>query len=111
MAQAYKVLGQVNPAASTETAVYTVPAGKSAIGSTIVIANNGAPGTTFRISVAIAGAAYNIKQNIVPESTPIGGRAVISMTIGITLAETDVIRVFTASANLSVNVFGTEITP
>ena len=39
MATTYKVLGQSNPAATTATTLYTVPAATSAIASTITICN------------------------------------------------------------------------
>jgi len=40
MATAYKVLAQSAPSATTETTLYTVPAGTSAVVSTMAIANN-----------------------------------------------------------------------
>jgi hypothetical protein len=42
---------------------------------------------------------------------PIGGADSTTLTLGITLAATDVITVYASSANMSFNVFGTEITP
>ena len=47
MATAYKVLGQSNPAATTLTTLYTVPAVTSAVCSTLSICNVGVS-TTFR---------------------------------------------------------------
>jgi hypothetical protein len=39
MATTYKVLGQLNPAATTPTTLYTVPASTSTVVSTITICN------------------------------------------------------------------------
>ena len=53
MARAYKILGQINPAANVLTTLYTVPASNSAIISSITIANldeNAANGAAFRIA-------------------------------------------------------------
>jgi len=38
----YKVLGQSNPAATTATTLYTVPAGTQAVVSTIAVCNQAA---------------------------------------------------------------------
>ena len=56
MATIYKVLGQSNPAATTATAIYTVPAGNSAIVSTLNICNLNSSAGSFRIAVRPAGA-------------------------------------------------------
>lgn len=61
MANTYKVLSQTNPSATTLTDSYTVPAATQAIVSSISVANRSAISTSFRISVAIAGAADDAK--------------------------------------------------
>lgn len=109
MAQAYKVLGQSNPAATTLTALYTVPAVTSAVVSSIIIANRSAVSTTFRISIAPAGAADNNSQYIAFDA-PIVGNSVVDFTSGFTLATTDVIRVFATLATLTFSAYGVEIT-
>lgn len=60
MAIAYKVLGQEAPAAITATALYTVPASKSAVCSTLVVANRGVS-TLFRVAIRPAGATLENK--------------------------------------------------
>jgi hypothetical protein len=102
-----KVLAQVNPTAATETDAYTVPGATSAVVSTVVIANRSSTITTFRMSVAVAGAAANAKQYLFYDNQ-INGNSSITATLGITLAATDVIRVYATLANLSFNVFGQE---
>jgi len=57
--------------------------------------------------VAPAAALAN-SQYLVYDST-LAANATVSLSIGITLNSTDVIRVYSSSADLSFNVFGTEI--
>lgn len=109
MADTYKVLGQSNPAATTLTDIYTVPAATSVIVSTITVANRSAVATSFRISVAIAGAA-DANQQYIAYDVPINGNETISLTIGVTLAATDKVRVYATLATLSFNIFGVEKT-
>lgn len=110
MASAYKVLGQSAPAATTATNIYTVPAATEAVVSTIIVANRAATSATFRLSIRPAGAAQ-ANQHYVAYDVPIAGADSTTLTLGITLAATDVITVYGSTANLSFNVFGTEITP
>jgi hypothetical protein len=109
MAESYKKLGQSNPSAATLTAMYTVPALTSVVGSTISVCNRSATATTFRISHAIAGAADNDAQYFAYDA-PIPGNGVIPFTIGPTMATTDVIRVYATLATLTFSMWGTEIT-
>ena len=109
MADTLLVLGQVNPLAATLTDGYTVPALTETIVSTITVANRSAVATEFRISVAIAGAADSVEQYIA-FNVPIAGNEAKSFTLGVTLATTDVIRVFATLATLSFNIFGVENT-
>lgn len=61
MANTYKVLGQVNPAATTLTSLYTVPASTSTVASTLTVCNFGVS-TTVRVAVrpAAAGVAAGL---------------------------------------------------
>ena len=104
----YKVLGQVAPAATTETDLYTVPASTETIVSSLVVANRGATSATYRISVSVNGAATATKDYLVYDAT-IGANSVIALTLGITMDSTDKIRVYGSTADLSVNAFGSEI--
>ena len=108
MADTYKVLAQSNPVATTLTDAYTVPASTSTVISTIVVANRGAA-TSFRISIAVAGAADNNVQYIAYD-VAIAANESKSFTFGITLATTDKIRVYATLATLSFNIFGVEKT-
>ncbi len=105
----YKVLAQLACAATTLQDVYTVPSGKAAEIATVIIANRSASSVAFRLSLAVAGAADDNKQythyNLV-----IPGNDSIEINDRFDLATTDVLRVYAASANLSVNVIGREVT-
>lgn len=104
----YKVLGQAAPSATTETDLYTVPASTEAVISTLMVANRSSSDATFRVSVSVAGAATATKDYIGYDLT-CGGNGINAFTLGITLAATDKIRVYASSANLSFNVFGSEL--
>ena len=108
MPDTYKVLGQSNPLAATLTDAYTVPAATQTIISTIVIANRGAA-TSFRIAVRPAGAAI-ANQHYIAFDVAIGANETIALTLGVTLATTDVVSVFATLATLSFNIYGVEKT-
>ena len=108
MATTIKVLGQVNPAATTATTLYTVPAAVATIVSTISVCNQAATAATFRIAVRPAGATLDPKHYIVYGATvPASDSTMI--TVGLTLATTDVVTVYASSATLSFNAYGSEI--
>jgi hypothetical protein len=108
MAETIKVLGQSAPAATTPADVYTVPSATSAVVSTIVIANRASTAATFRLSVRPAGATQ-ANQHYLAYDVPIAGADSTTLTLGITLATTDVVTVYASTADLSFNVFGTEL--
>jgi hypothetical protein len=108
MANTYKILGQVSPSATTETTLYTVPSLMSTVCSSMSICNRGSVQTTFRISFSQAGSATSNKDYIYYDVTLAANDTFIA-TIGVTLATTDVIRVYAGNANLSFQVYGTEI--
>ena len=108
MATTIKVLGQVNPAATTATTLYTVPSAVATIVSTISVCNQAATAATFRIAVRPAGATLDPKHYIVYGATvPASDSTMI--TVGLTLATTDVVTVYASSATLSFNAYGSEI--
>jgi hypothetical protein len=108
MATTYKTLGQAAPAATTSTDLYTVPAATSAIGSTLVVANRGAASATFRVSVSLVGASIANKDYLIYDAN-LNGNQTATFTIGLTLATTDKVRVYASTADLSFNLFGTEL--
>ena len=108
MATTYKVLGQSNPSATTATTLYTVPAATAAVVSTLVICNQTSTSATFRISVRPAGASQTAAMYLAYDVV-VGGSDSTALTLGITLATTDVITVYASVATLSFAAFGSEI--
>lgn len=108
MANAYKVLGQSAPAATTDTNIYTVPSATEAVISTIVIANRAASDATYRIAVRPAGATL-ANQHYVAYDITVGAGDSTALTLGITMTATDVLTVRASTADLSFSVFGSEI--
>jgi hypothetical protein len=108
VATTYKVLGQSAPSATTATDLYTVGAGKSAVVSTIAVCNRAASSATYRIAIRVAGSALSNDEYIAYDSTVAANDSTM-LTIGITLAATDVITVYASTANLSFSAFGSEI--
>jgi hypothetical protein len=96
MPSTYKVLGQAAPNANTTSNVYTVPAATQAVISTIIITNrNSAANATYRLAVQPAG---------------VTALDSVSLQLGLSLGNTDVLSVSSANANISFSVFGVEIT-
>jgi glucose-6-phosphate dehydrogenase assembly protein OpcA len=104
----YKVLGQSNPAATTATALYTVPSATQAVVSTIVVANLDSSDATFRIAVRVAGATLANSQYVAYNIT-VGASDSTTITLGLTLGATDVITIYASTANLTFSAFGSEI--
>jgi hypothetical protein len=108
MATTYKVLGQVNPSATTATTAYTVPSATETVVSSIVVANLGGSSATYRIAVRPDGATLANQHYLVYDAT-IAGTDSITLTLGITLNATDVVTVFASTATMSFSLFGSEI--
>jgi len=105
----YKVLGQSAPASTANADLYTVPASTSTIVSTLVIANTTTSDATARVFVRIAGATAAASNAIVYD-TSIPANGVYSLTLGMSLATTDVITVRTGTSNaLTFTAFGTQV--
>ena len=107
MPTTHKVLGQVAPTAATATTLYTVPAATQAVCSTLAICNRDIA-TTYQVSVRPAGAAQANQHYIVYDAV-IAANDSILLTLGITLAATDVVTVYAGTSALSFSLFGAEI--
>ena len=108
MATTYKVLGQSNPAATTLTTLYTVPASTQAVISSISVANLTATAATFRIAVRPAGASITNAHYLGYDIT-VGASDTTIITVGITMNATDVLSVYASTANLTFQAFGSEV--
>lgn len=108
MANAYKVLGQSDLAATTNTDVYTVPASTETIISTIVLANRTASSISYRIALRPNGATIS-DEHYIAYDVPVPANDSTTLTLGITLDAADVVTCYASAVDLSVNIFGTEI--
>ena len=108
MATTYKVLGQSNPAANTVTTLYTVPSANSAVCSSISICNQGSANANVSVAVCQANTAVTATQYIVKDAL-ITTNDTIFLTLGVTMAATDTIRISSTNANTSFAAFGSEI--
>jgi hypothetical protein len=108
MPTTYKVLGQSNPSATTATTLYTVPAATSTVVSTVTICNQANTAGSFRIAVRPAGASL-AATHYVAYDVPIAANDTTALTLGITLATTDVITIYASSSTISFSAFGSEI--
>ena len=108
MASTYKVLAQSAPSATTDTNVYTVGSGKSAVISTITVANRSASAATYRIAIRPNGDTL-ANEHYIAYGVTLSGNDTIALTLGITVDASDVITVYASTANTTFNIFGAEI--
>jgi hypothetical protein len=108
MTTTYKVLGQLAPSANTATTLYTVPSSNAAVCSTFSVCNGSNANAAINVQVAIGNASSSPAQFIVNNNTLVPGDTML-LTLGITLAASDVIRVESNQANVAFQLFGSEI--
>lgn len=111
MARAYKILGQSNPGANVLTTLYTVPAGNSAIISSITIANldeEPTDGGAFRIAVNTSSAAVS-NASYIAYGVNVPGRDTVTLTLGLTLNAGSIVSVNANSSLIAFSAFGTEV--
>jgi hypothetical protein len=109
MPNTYKVLGQANPNPNTSVPLYTVPGGTSTVVSTINVCNLNTVPSIFRVAVRPNGAAL-ANVHYLTYDTNLPASDSIAMTLGLTLASTDVVTVSANTGNVSFSLFGTELT-
>jgi len=109
VADALKVLGQSDPAATTVTTLYTVPDKTMTTVSSIVAANRTGSAITFRLSVHVEGASADDKQYLYYDKS-VAANDSLTIVIGITLNQSDVVKVYTSAVDMSFNMFGCETT-
>ena len=106
----YKVLGQINPTAFTNTTLYTVPSATQAVISTISVCNaNTTTSANYSIAIRPAGEALASKHYFAANNV-VGALDTIAITVGLTLGNTDVVTVYASSPNVSFGIFGSEVT-
>jgi hypothetical protein len=112
MATTYKILGQACPAAATANTMYTVPSSTSTIASSLTITNQSAANASFRLAAVKSGGSASPSQGsnvFLSYDTVIPANDSITLSMGMTLATGDFIVVQANAANVSFNLFGTEI--
>lgn len=93
--------------AGAMTDVYTVPAGSSAVVSTLIVNNLSTAATTFRVAVVPSGQTIANK-NLTLFDAPIGANSSEALTLGITLAAGDKVQIASDIATVSATAFGSE---
>lgn len=104
------IVKQLKPSAATLTDLYTVTAASIGMVSSIIVCNQSATATSFRISVATAGAADTASQYLYYNVT-IAGNDTFIATIGMALngvTTQDVVRVYNTLATCSFTLFTQE---
>lgn len=107
MADVRKVLGQLAPAATTDSTLYTVGAGLGAIISSITVCNRDPAAATFRVAIRPAGAGLAALHYLYYDA-PLAGNGTFIATVGLTLAATAVVTVRASTANLTFGLYGVE---
>jgi len=109
MAVTYKVLAQAKPSAATATTLYTVPTGSGnyAVVSTLVITNITSNVDNVRVAVRPAGETLADKHYII-YGNGVAPYQSQNFTIGVTIASTDVVTVYSENGRCSFNLFGSE---
>ncbi len=103
-----KILGQVRPADTNETTLYTVPASTTAVVSTVTICNQDSSARTFRIAVTSGGATAGESWLFYDVSVP--ANETFTATLGITLpAAAKIIVKASVADKISFNAFGLEL--
>ena len=104
----YKILGQVAPSSASLVPLYTVPASKEAVISTIAVCNRGTASATFRLA-AISGGGSITNQNYLVYNSAVNIEDTLFLQIGATLNATDTLNVYASSASFSFTAFGSEL--
>lgn len=108
MPTVYKILGQLLSTANTQSTVYTVPVGNSTVVSTIMVCNQNTTNTTYRLAIQPASGNAASNSFIIYDATVLG-KDTAALTLGLTLAQNNIISANCSLANVSINIFGSEI--
>ena len=111
MANALKILGQLNPTANTQGNVYDVPASTAAIVNNITVANQTAANVSYSIivmpsgsfSATAANTYFIVRGGIVPASDT------ATLSLGVTLPAGAILAANSNSGSISISAFGVEI--
>jgi hypothetical protein len=100
----------VSPPAQTETLLYTVPPNAlSTVVSSLAVCNQSNLPGSFRISVSPGGGPTTAKDYLYYD-VAITGNNTFAATLGLMLSPGSVVRVYSATANLSFSIWGSSVT-
>ena len=105
MANAYKILAQHD--GGTTPTTYTT-SGVAAIISSIVVANRTTAARSFRVAVYPSGGSLG-NSSYLAYNVDVAANDVVTMTLGITLADGDTLYLYGEDLNITINAFRTEI--
>ena len=112
MPTTYKVLAQAAPSSTATADLYTVPASTQAVSSTLVVCNRGTANAAYNVAVRPAGAVI-ANQHYIAFNSTVPANDSITLTIGMTLGNTDVVTIQANTIgvnNLGFTLFGSEVT-
>lgn len=109
MATTYKILGQAQPANTSNATLYTVPASTEAIVSTLSVTNTTGTEASFRLFVVEDGDSAGTDNALAYDAT-IAANSFTSFSLGLTLGAADsiVVRAGTGTA-VCFQAFGSEL--
>ena len=107
MATTLKILGQLSPASTTPSDLYTVPSSTSTVCSTLVVCNRNTVDTTFRVAVRKNGNSLS-SEHYLYYDVILAANDTFAATIGISLSSGDVVTVYSGNGLISFNLFGQE---
>lgn len=96
------------PAAATPADLYTVPASKEAVVSTLSVANFGPADTTWQAWLRPDGSSAANAMLLAGTAVPITTQDAVYLTLGVVMEATDVLTVQSASGSVAFNAFVSE---
>jgi hypothetical protein len=109
MAQTHKQLAQSQPAANTDTTVYTVPALTKTLVYSMVVANIANGSSTFRIHIVPSGGSVGV-DNAIYRNVNVPGKDTFVANISILIEAGGFIVVRSSDGNCTFTISGLEIT-
>jgi hypothetical protein len=112
MANALKILGQLNPTANTQGNVYVVPASTSAVINNITVANQTTSNVSYSIIVMPSGSFSSTAANtyFVVRGGVVPASDTALLSLGLTLPASAILAANSNSGSVSISAFGVEIT-
>ena len=102
-----KVLGQSYPSAATATTLYTCGVANGTVVSTVNVSNTSSTADTIRVAVRPAGATL-ANQHYQVFGLTVPGNGQYTWQCGITLANTDVVTIYSTNGTCAFSAFGQE---